>query len=155
MDILKELITYEVITLPEYVDIWSIPDYLTNNKYAKFLSIALIYRLIDKLMIERGFENYLKNEFENKNLKVIKDILKNRENDEKLLAIQLLTYDTPFSFELSNSTIGKELYMNYIVKELLHFELSNFKDKYDDFRDFLRNNFNLESGVNYLEMIFS
>lgn len=128
---------------PGILSIWAITDELANRRYSKVASLALLSRLIDHILIESGYGDYVLRAF---NESEFRNVLINGPEDLKLRALEALGLDIPFSFELSHRESG----INDVVKGLT----GDFITKYLDLRRYLLNNTGLEYLLNYLDLLF-
>lgn len=148
LEIGRELTLYKVLTDPELINTWSIPEPCMSDKYANLLSIALMLRLTDKLIADTNHSHDLSKLF---NKELFREVLSHGSSDHKLRAIEVLSIDVPLSIELSgNVGLARSLY-DECVK---YVDDKEFLKRYDDFRDFVRNNFNFENAYSYLDLIF-
>ncbi len=146
----RELVTYEIVMDPMSPDVLLVTEHLRKNKYATAISLALLRRVVDKTLIERGLRDDLMQEF-HESRKLIREILGQR--DERLKAVCLLAVDIPLSFELSGDLgTGRQLYVS-VMREFYQSH-NGFLERYEDFRNFVRKNVSLESAANILELLF-
>lgn len=111
------------------------------------VSLAMLRRTIDFVIAKyQALIQYLVNAF---NRDELKNLLTTCQPTIDC-AITTLALDIPLSIELAgNVGLGKSLW-NDVVRGLNN----DFIRRYDDFRDFVRNNFSVENAYNYLLMMF-
>ncbi len=158
LELAKEIATYNVIVDPYYVERWAIPDTIEKvTPIDAMISTAMIIRLSECLLIERGYSDLIWRDFYNKKKRDIVKIAEGKSNREKVKALQALAWDTPLSFELvGRKDIGDQLFME--VKKMYNILSEfgkSFVEKYDDFRSFTRNNFYFQNIKEYLDLLFS
>ncbi|MFP3301065.1 MAG: hypothetical protein RXN84_01400 [Caldivirga sp.] len=123
---------------------WAITDELSGRRYSRVASLALLSRLIDYILVESGYEDYVTKSF---NESGFRRTLINGPSDLKLRALEALGLDVPFSIEMSHRGSG---IINDIIKGLG----SDFISRYLDLRSYLLNNTSLEYLLNYLDLLF-
>ena len=144
--VLREVALIRVMNDPVLISMWVVPQGINDNAVHR-VSLAMLRRTVDFVIAKHNsLVQFLVNIFN-------KDELRNLLNTCQLTidcAITALALDVPLSIELAgNVGLGKSLWNNVVIG------LNNdFVRRYDDFRDFVRNNFNVENAYNYLLMMF-
>ncbi|GAB6943544.1 hypothetical protein [Vulcanisaeta sp. JCM 14467] len=144
--VLREVALIRVMNDPVLISMWVASQGISDNAVHR-VSLAMLRRTVDFVIARQdSLVQFLVNTFN-------KDELRNMLNTCQLTvdcAITALALDVPLSIELvGNAGLGKSLWNNVVMG------LSNdFVRRYDDFRDFVRNNFNVENAYNYLLMMF-
>jgi len=144
--VLREVALIKVMNDPTLIDPWSIPQSMSGD-VAYRISLAMLRRTVDVVIAKyEALIQYLINAF---NMNELRNALITCKPTIDC-AITALTLDIPLSIELAgNMGLGRSLW-NDAIKGIDN----DFIRKYDDFRDFVRNNFNIESAYNYLLMMF-
>ena len=143
---LREVALIRIMNDPELISMWIVPQGISDNAVHR-VSLAMLRRTVDFVIARQdSLVQFLVNTFN-------KDELRNLLNTCQLTidcAITALALDVPLSIELAgNVGLGKSLWNDAVMG------LNNdFVRRYDDFRDFVRNNFNVENAYNYLLMMF-
>lgn len=143
---LREVALVKVLNDPELVSMWIIPQGINDNVMYR-VSLAMLRRTVDFVIAKSQLLiQYMINAF---NRDELRNVLMTCEQTIDC-AIMALALDVPLSIELAgNMGLGKSLW-NDTVKGLDN----DFVRRYGDFRDFTRNNFNVENAYNYLLMMF-
>ncbi|WP_291767272.1 hypothetical protein [Caldivirga sp. UBA161] len=128
---------------PVLVSKWIIPNELANRKYSRVGSLTLLSRIIDYILIESGYDDYVARSF---NEQEFRRILTNGPQDLKLRALEALGLDVPFSFRMANRTDD--------IDNAIRGLSGGFVSKYLDLRSYLFNNMALEYLLNYLDLLF-
>ncbi len=145
--VLREIALIRVMSdPPELISMWVIPQGMSDNIVHR-VSLAMLRRTIDFVIAKsQSLIQYLINTFDKNELKNVLVTCQLAID----CAITALALDVPLSIELAgNVGLGKSLW-NDVMRGLSN----DFIRRYDDFRDFVRNNFNVESAYNYLLMMF-
>lgn len=144
--VLREVALIRVMSDPELISMWAIPQGISDNAVHR-VSLAMLRRTVDFVIAKSpSLTQLLINAF---NKGEMRDLLSTCQLTIDC-AITALALDVPLSIELAgNAGLGKSLWDSAVAG------LSNdFVRRYDDFRDFVRNNFNVENAYNYLLMMF-
>ena len=144
--VLREVALMRVMNDPELISTWVIPQSISDNVVHR-VSLAMLRRTIDFVIAKsQSLIQFLVNTFNKDELRSV--LIPCQLNID--CAITALALDTPLSIELAgNVGLGKSLWNDTVMG--LN---SDFIRRYDDFRDFVRNNFNVENTYNYLLMMF-
>ena len=144
--VLREVTLVRVMNDPVLISMWAAPQGVSDNAVHR-VSLALLRRTIDLVIAEsQSLIRFLINTFNKGELRNLLNTCKPTVD----CAIAALALDVPLSIELAgNVGLGRALW-NDVVTGLS----GDFVRRYDDFRDFVRNNFNVESAYNYLVMMF-
>ncbi|WP_243670291.1 hypothetical protein [Vulcanisaeta sp. JCM 16161] len=144
--VLREVAIIKIMNDPGLISMWVIPQGMNDN-IAHRVSLAMLRRTIDFVIARsQSLIQFLVNTF---NKIELRDIIISCKPAIDC-AVTVLALDVPLSIELAgNSSLGKSLW-NDVVRDLNN----DFVKRYDDFRDFVRNNFNVENAYNYLLMMF-
>ncbi len=155
LELARELTTYEVIIDPLYVPRWAIPDNVEQvTPLDAMLSVAMILRTVDSLLIERGYAEPLVKRFELTEIGNFAYIAENQQYRPKIRAVQALSWDLPLSLELGGRReVGEKLFAE-AMKRVLTERGRIFAQRYDDFRSYSRNNFYYENVHEYLDLVF-
>nr|KJR72259.1 MAG: hypothetical protein TU36_03195 [Vulcanisaeta sp. AZ3] len=144
--VLREAALVKIMDDPTLISIWNPPPSI-NDELVYRVSLALLKRTIDFVIASsQTLTQYLINAY---NIDEMRNLILACQSTIDC-AVTALALDVPLSIEIAgNKGLGRSLWDNTIKG------LSNeFYRRYDDFRDFVRNNFNIESTYNYLMMIF-
>ncbi|WP_069806473.1 hypothetical protein [Vulcanisaeta thermophila] len=144
--IMRELAVIIALNDPVYLSYWSYEEERYNDPLIHRVSLALLRRAVELIIVKAGLHEYVARGFEREELRNTLSTCKPTRD----CAVAALALDSPLSIELGgNAGLGKALWGG-VTKNLV----SDFVRRYDDFRDFVRNNFNVESTYNYLTMLF-
>ncbi len=144
--VLREVALVKIMRDPTLISLWSIPQSMKDDVVYR-ISLAMLRRTVDVVIAKyETLIQYLINTFNMNDLRNALITCKPTID----CAITALALDIPLSIELAgNMGLGRSLW-NDAIKGIDN----DFIRKYDDFRDFVRNNFNIESAYNYLLMMF-
>ncbi|MFP3236908.1 MAG: hypothetical protein RXR10_05530 [Vulcanisaeta sp.] len=144
--ILREVALMRIMDDPTLISRWSPPPGISDPLVHR-VSLALLRRTVDLVIAQsQSLIQYLINAF---NRDEMRNLLLTCEPTVDC-AIAALALDVPLSIEMSgNVGLGRSLWHD-ASKNVDN----GFFRKYDDFRDFVRNNFNVENTYNYLLMLF-
>ncbi len=144
--VLREIALVKAMRDPVLLSTWSIPQGI-DDQVVHRVSLALLRRAVDLVIAQsQSLIQYLINTFNGDEVKRL--LLTCQPTVD--CAITVLALDVPLSIEISgNIGLGKSLWNNLTMGLD-----DDFAKRYDDFRDFVRNNFNVENTYNYLLMMF-
>ncbi|MGC8542804.1 MAG: hypothetical protein ACP5NQ_02585 [Vulcanisaeta sp.] len=144
--ILREVALMRVMSDPTLISIWNAPPNV-NDPIIHRVSLALLRRVVDLIIAQSS--SLIQHLIAAFNKDELRNILLTCQSTIDC-AITALALDVPLSIELSgNMGLGRALWSE-VTKNVNN----DFLRKYDDFRDFVRNNFNAENMYNYLLMLF-
>ena len=136
--VMRELGVMIGVDDPELHSAWSIPDNYVGKPLSSELSTALLLRIADRLVAE--VDPGLLAETWSDSLPV--DC-----GDVRRSMVCSLAVDVPLSLELAGyRELAEQLYARRLSPGRL-------AEAYDDYRSFVRNNFNFENAYNYLDLI--
>ncbi|MFP3215676.1 MAG: hypothetical protein RXP99_00125 [Vulcanisaeta sp.] len=143
---LRETALVRVMNDPVLISIWN-PRPDIGDPLIHRVSLALLRRVVDFVIAQsESLTRYLVSTF---NKDEVRNLLLTCEPTVDC-AIAVLALDVPLSIEVAgNVGLGRSLW-HEVSKNIDN----EFSRRYDDFRDFVRNNFNVEYAYNYLLTIF-
>ncbi|BDR92156.1 hypothetical protein [Vulcanisaeta souniana] len=144
--LLREVALIKVMRDPVLSSTWSIPQSI-DDQVVHRVSLALLKRTIDLVIAQsQSLIQHLINAFNGDEIMRLLSACQPTVD----CAITVLALDVPLSIEASgNVGLGRSLWNN-LTRGLDN----DFTRRYEDFRDFVRNNFNVENTYNYLLMMF-